>query len=632
MTANPTSLLKLQIGPVQDFIAQARSTRDLWSGSYLLSWLIAAGIRRLRARGGSLVFPNPTGPTGQLQPLFEGPESWRSLESHVELLTPNLTNIFAAKISAGTNAREMAEEVQQAITDEWAAICEAVWRHSQDFIEANQRDRFYHQLKQFLSISWQITPLSETGYAADYQQNAWQLDAVRQTRDFKAWGAGLTQRGSVFTKDSLSGKDEAIAGGPGFVKRLAAMRPKPEYAFLFKHDDWVGAIALVKRVWHLAYLKEKYDLRTAADEFSIRSTRAIAAKSGEHDDFENVETAPGDKYFAVLAFDGDQIGMWLSDEFRAAKGNFESYHAGFSAALSTFALQVVRPIVENTAGRTYGGFLVYAGGDDVLALLPAERALQCAQELRTAFQAATNHIIGEDGNRLDASVGIAIAHFKAPLQDVVRAARAAEKRAKQKLGRAAVAVSLFKRSGEITEWGCRWESGGLQLYDAISDALAAGQLSAKFPYRVAELLQPYLTATSQLTKESRSLNSVDGFDQNMYEIICNEFATVLGRQTPLRGADKKALFDTMTPKLKIHIEDLETMFAAVMKEFEKRLSAHQTEPWARPIKSDFICGRLIELCQTVAFADRNRDDADHHPAGTHSTLPISVSVQRQPVA
>jgi hypothetical protein len=38
------TLLKLQIGPVQDFIAQARSTRDLWSGSYLLSWLMAAGL------------------------------------------------------------------------------------------------------------------------------------------------------------------------------------------------------------------------------------------------------------------------------------------------------------------------------------------------------------------------------------------------------------------------------------------------------------------------------------------------------------------------------------------------------------------------------------------------------------
>lgn len=40
-----SSLLKFQIGPVQDFIAAARSTRDLWSGSYLLSWLVAAGIK-----------------------------------------------------------------------------------------------------------------------------------------------------------------------------------------------------------------------------------------------------------------------------------------------------------------------------------------------------------------------------------------------------------------------------------------------------------------------------------------------------------------------------------------------------------------------------------------------------------
>ena len=42
------SLIKFQIGPVQDFIAQARSTRDLWSGSYLLSFLMALGIGQLR--------------------------------------------------------------------------------------------------------------------------------------------------------------------------------------------------------------------------------------------------------------------------------------------------------------------------------------------------------------------------------------------------------------------------------------------------------------------------------------------------------------------------------------------------------------------------------------------------------
>ncbi len=64
------TLLKLQIGPVQDFIAQARSTRDLWSGSYLLSWLMAAAInalfQELAERGATeqeldeaVIFPRP---------------------------------------------------------------------------------------------------------------------------------------------------------------------------------------------------------------------------------------------------------------------------------------------------------------------------------------------------------------------------------------------------------------------------------------------------------------------------------------------------------------------------------------------------------------------------------------------
>ena len=62
------AFLKVQIGPVQDFIAQARSTRDLWSGSYLLSWLMTAGLKALSGEIGpdAVVFPNLRG-----QPLFD---------------------------------------------------------------------------------------------------------------------------------------------------------------------------------------------------------------------------------------------------------------------------------------------------------------------------------------------------------------------------------------------------------------------------------------------------------------------------------------------------------------------------------------------------------------------------------
>ena len=62
------SFLKLQLGPVQEFISQARSTRDLWSGSFLLSWLMASGLRRLSELAGpdAVIFPSLHG-----QPLFD---------------------------------------------------------------------------------------------------------------------------------------------------------------------------------------------------------------------------------------------------------------------------------------------------------------------------------------------------------------------------------------------------------------------------------------------------------------------------------------------------------------------------------------------------------------------------------
>ena len=59
-TNTQNSLLLFQIGPVQDFISAARSTCDLWSGSYLIAYLSAAGIKCITDRFGkdSVIFPS----------------------------------------------------------------------------------------------------------------------------------------------------------------------------------------------------------------------------------------------------------------------------------------------------------------------------------------------------------------------------------------------------------------------------------------------------------------------------------------------------------------------------------------------------------------------------------------------
>lgn len=564
----PTSLLKFQIGPVQDFIAQARSTRDLWSGSYILSWLVAAGVRHLVTRGGSLIFPNP-----ENQPLLGNPESWKSLDQG-KLLTPNLPNLFVARIPS-EEVEILATDIASTIETEWNAIADACWSQlvKHQIVHGALHTRFAAQIKRHLAISWQITP-ETNAYATDSQRNGWMLDAVRQTRSFTAWDSASSSHGNE--KDSLSGKEEALCGGVNFAKEMAKL--ESEYASLFKHTDQLAAVTLIKRVWHLAYLRDKHELKTASREFKIPSTRGIAMREPDSNDDDDMESANNEKYFAVLALDGDQVGKWIGGEF-TDKQQLEAHHMDFSAALGDFALNKARLIVQSHDGR-----LIYAGGDDVLAIVPAETALDCARLLRAAFLEATSGIKGKDKYRNekvpDCSVGISIAHFKSPLQDAIREAQRAEKRAKRAqdkggLGRSAVAVTLMKRSGEIIEWGCQWDSKGLELYQEIARKMQDKELSAKFPHRVSQLIEPYLVARTPFMRECKSFSDADQFP--VTEILTNEFRFAAVRQ------GSKAVAASLTDPLAAYFRNFSSQ------EPQRLLTA------------------LDGLCATVAFIDRNRE-------------------------
>ena len=154
----------------------------------------------------------------------------------------------------------------------------------------------------------------------------------------------------------------------------------------------------------------------------------------------------------------------------------EDDHRNFSSALARFAGNV------NDVVKEYDGYLIYDGGDDVLAVVSARNALDCAARLRVLF--------GDTVSGKTASAGIAVGHVSVPLQDLVHKAHAAESRAKSDYGRNALAMSVFKRSGEILEWGCKWGSKALDIYRSLRDSLD-DSLSGRFPYKLAELLQPY---------------------------------------------------------------------------------------------------------------------------------------------
>jgi len=745
------AFLKFQLGPVQEFIGAARSTRDLWSGSYLLSWLMAAGLKALSKEIGpdAIIYPNLLA-----QPLFDlhwRDELWTKFSigdrtvwdsigwSHRDLLTPNLPNVFLAIVPAH-RAKELGVKVTEAIQAEWKNIAKHVWDSCEkaeltasegNFTEDERKRRFDSQIAQFLSLSWASTDWPEsledarrlaedfapempvrqareriqavvtmaTKHMPDHHRdhrfytdasktqlnntglawsllvafNGWQLDAVRQIRTFPATGSGGWRIGTFSNKDSLTGREEAVAGGTEWGRR--ADLAKGHWPALFKKDDWLGAPTLVKRVWHEAYLSKVWRLAATPRDFPMPNTRGIADHKPNEDSDGDAENGSREepKYFAVLALDGDEIGKWVSGERNptyatqlaayddgshtlklGAKPYFErpeftdflekqrllspSFHLQFSAALSHFALRCARPIVES-----YDGRLIYAGGDDVLALLPADTALACAQALRLAFQGSPDlrhpgpsdnshsHALvaysghpgflvrlddqgNPDRTRLrleerfsddsgrpipfivpgptaDCSVGIAIAHFKAPLQDVVRAAHAAaEKRAKTALDRSAVAVTLMKHSGETIEWGAKWD-GGLDLLLTLGEALKANQLSNKFPHRWAELLAAYVSQPTPLTQASGAVGGADGFDADA--ILRIEFEHTLSRQ---RGSNFPT--DSSTR------EDLKARLRSGLDSYLAALTR------ARALDPEARLQSCIALCQTAAFTHRISDRSE----------------------
>lgn len=149
---------------------------------------------------------------------------------------------------------------------------------------------------------------------------------------------------------------------------------------------------------------------------------------------------PPHKYLAILVMDGDHMGQLLSGCMNVAE------HQAVSQALVSFAAEA-----HKIVSACHAGWVVYAGGDDVLALLPVEHALSAADALQQAFRTQPGLQNGT------ASVGIAIIHHGSPLAAGLRAAQRAEHAAKKTYHRNAIVVELHPRSGEVISVGSRWD-------------------------------------------------------------------------------------------------------------------------------------------------------------------------------
>lgn len=199
-------------------------------------------------------------------------------------------------------------------------------------------------------------------------------------------------------------------------------------------------------------------------------------------------------YYAVLAMDGDRMGE-VAESFETA----EEY-TDFSGGLTQFARDIIFPAVEkNAVGR-----VVYAGGDDLLALLPLSDVFAAAEAIRKAFPGAAKH-------KTTMSAGIAIVHRMHSLQAAVRAAKRAEHIAKEKYRTAegAFAFEVLRRSGEPQSGGSTWVRVGTSVMNtviALRDAMSAKDIAHGLASDLPELL--YRVVNTNDPEKARQLEQV----------------------------------------------------------------------------------------------------------------------------
>ncbi len=518
------------LGPVQGFVAQARRTRDFWAGSFLLSWLSAVAMKAVEKQGGEIIFPTVNTHyldwlehRGQHRPPQLGcvPNRFKGGIAKVpdDFVPEQIVN------SVQRAWLELAEQVWQhdlkhcgsatrriwerQITSFW----EISWALSANPEESNLLDR---------RKNWRsYLPPEEPGVKC-MMMDGWQELSGVATPNAKALAAfwqPLRESSASLMTDL---REQEYLCAIAFVKRrfvrvfehLKITMPNdwtlygwrvssavPSVAYMAA-APWLAQVlsqapeAAIEKFHHEAHkltrsygeydiqlncidqaLNQRQDMRLLWNTKSLdgqvffesslenphiypdqeQAQKVKAALKQLRDSVTTPKIEPVSPFYAVLMMDGDSLGKHMSDS---------SKQRHISHALEQFTEQV------DDIVRDHSGFLIYAGGDDVLALLPLEYALNCAKALRdhylscfAPYPAITTTI----------SAALELAHIKMPLGKVLGDAHhLLDDIAKDQTGRDAIAVRVWKPGGQHVQWAMPWDKA------LANDGVVIDQLAADF--------------------------------------------------------------------------------------------------------------------------------------------------------
>lgn len=488
-------LIVIAVSGVQQFITESRTTSDLSAGSAIVARLSARAARECASRGARLVFPAVMPPDqdsgAPITPCNETADS---------LGVPTVPNRIVALAPEGKGA-EVAAAADHAVRQDWAGLVRKAlgrpaatpgmpsvqwvsvpasigdyarqWEEAQRLLVARKRIRAFDAVEEpdrdlcSLSPRWPAEPKPPKGVPAHERDRLAAANWVkRRYRHIGGAGddggpgevpkgfpstssiASAPFRSRVLDKMNDQRVSRAVSALRAAVQVLDRGREQPPAALAAKAPATADGRWLVGSAGRWVY-QDAWQEDVLAREFPSvpvqERTRAVANGVQAVRALHTALKAPKDKdvppplpHLAVVVQDLDGMGRFLGGEIAGSRRRntvTEAWHREVSERLSVLA----RETCELLEGSNYFGVPVYAGGDDLLAFVPAAYALAAARAVRDAVPKTLLPT---------ASTAVLFFHHRSPLQRAVSEAQHLLETAKKQIeGKNGLAVGYLRRSG-----------------------------------------------------------------------------------------------------------------------------------------------------------------------------------------
>lgn len=520
-------LFLFTIAPVQSFIAQARKTRDLYAGSAIISDLINVAMQESE-KCGEIIFPfsvsesKPNRFLAKIQTvkIQTDKNTEGDIQKFCEMVEEETRKKWIQLSAKAFKAAKLSCHLQR--FDE-NLICVLPFKSCIDDIE-KVSSIAAHQIAEFPDIYWAAIPYENVkDYQAKHEELNRLLGAVKNVRKFSQLCEPAGR------KCSMDGERNAIFYRAGENKKRPAFMDwdqgqyegeiheikDTEVAFALTPKEALSAVSLVKRFYKRQgidafpstaqialmnipkeILEKKYKTYFYGEEVDYQlfydenlteknlNKQEIKIKNNYSLEeirkvFNNLNKEKKTKYYAILLFDGDSFGkLWSGDILKSEEGkqvDLEGFQKRLAQHLHLFA-EEAKVYLDDGKGRT-----VYTGGDDFLGFVNLSHLFDVMKTLREKFSESVckpfKDELKED-ETITFTAGVAIAHYKAPLGEVLKRAHAVEETAKKRFegdGKDAFGIAVIKSSGETLETYFKWQEKNTEAWTtkAINEIVSA---------------------------------------------------------------------------------------------------------------------------------------------------------------